>query len=59
MRAGVVDISQQIDRMTTKNAECPCLTPCGEPFLMKEKRLMTGRGLRCQTWILNTGSARD
>ena len=42
MVRGIADVSQQIDRMTTKS-ECPCLTPAGQHFMMDKHRLMTGQ----------------
>ena len=41
-RTGVVDVSQNVDRMATKKCECPCLTPNGKHFLVQEKRPLTG-----------------
>ena len=40
---GVVDVSQQVDRMTTKTYECPCLTPHGQHFSIGARRPLTGQ----------------
>lgn len=40
---GVVDVSQQVDRTTTKRYECPCLTPKGQHFSIGARRPLTGQ----------------
>ena len=44
-KKGVVDVSQQVDRMTTKTYECPCLTPHGQHFSIGARRPLTGQVL--------------
>lgn len=44
-KTGVIDVSQQIDRMCTTRVECPCLTPQGMHYLMEHGRPMLGATL--------------
>ncbi len=44
-KSGVIDVSQQIDRMCTTRVECPCITPKGQHFLMEHGRPMLGTAL--------------
>lgn len=42
-KVGVVDTSQQVDRMANTRVECPCLTPNGQHFSLEEARPLTGQ----------------